>query len=166
MTFAEYLLNRDEELAFSILEESLQNEGLMRGLRGIWNIARGGRYNQQDAKSAVNTSNLIANAPEMADAGKGIFDFIRNLGLSAGVAMGGGDANYKPPEPTPIVKAYNPPVQKSNEADPFSVDIYRSAKASREDAQKAARGYAKATAFGNLARRHNSLDFIDQTPSL
>ncbi len=172
-SFSEYLLRRDEEMAFYVLEQSLQNEGLnvIKGLKGIWNMARGGKYNRDDAKNALNTSNIIANIPDIAAAGKGIFHTIRNLGLSGAMAMGGGgDANYKPPEPTPIVKAYTPPVQQQSddEDDPASYDIYRSAKGSRvSPTERVAQKFGRAASFADLENKKKrfSMDFIDQMPS-
>jgi hypothetical protein len=191
MKFSEYLLKRDEEMAFYVLEQSLQNEGLLRGIKGIWNMARGGKYNQDDAKSAMNTANVIANMPDIAQAGKGIFDLIRNLGVGAAATFGGGDMQHQAPrEPVPMVRAYTPPsVEKGHRRredgeDNASYDIFRNAKGARDylkdikgdfmDPDREAEReemrinrFARAQAFANIDRKRKdfSLDFIDQTPS-
>lgn len=163
MKFAEYLLDRDEEMAFYVLEQDLQNEGLVRGLRGIWNITRGKKYNQQDAKSAMNTSNLIANIPDALGAGRGIMNILRTLALS-GASLAGGD--HQPIPTTPVIQAApSHQYQHGQEDDAKSYDIYRGARAGR-DAIKMAQGYAKMSAFDDAKRKKGTLDFIDQTPSV
>ena len=162
MKFSEYLLNRDEQMAFYVLEQEIQNEYLLKGLQGIWNIATGKKYNQGDAKSAMNASNLIANVPDVVGAGKGVFDVVRRLALSGAVLGGGGE--YKVPEPVPVVRNYVPHPHQ-NDDDINSHDIYKGAKAARKEAE--AEGYAKASSFANMdKRRRRLLGFIDQTPSI
>jgi hypothetical protein len=141
MRFSDYVSRRDE--------------GLVQGIKGIWNIVKGGKYSQDDAKSAMNTSNVIANAPDAVNFGGKVLDAIRSAGLTAGVALGGGDVDYKVPPSVPIIKAYVPLIRK----DP--VDIYRIAKSKREEER-----YAKALAFAKLKKKNQDLGFIDDTPSI